>query len=169
LLTEVNVTAPSLYHHFGNREGLMVEAQAQRFLRSIRMDLPVLLSAINNSSTVADLQHVVKLAVSYRGDNSRINQRLQRLNALGGAYARPELAARIVEAHETMVREVATALRPFQDRGLIRADIDLEMVVAFYNGALLGGLLVELEPSELDANKWDVIMIDAMNHVLFGL
>ncbi len=169
LLTEVNVTAPSLYHHFGNREGLMVEAQAQRFLRSIRMDLPVLLAAINNSSTVADLQHVVKLAVSYRGDNSRINQRLQRLNALGGAYARPELAARIVEAHETMVREVAAALRPFQDRGLIRADIDLEMVVAFYNGALLGGLLVELEPSELDANKWDGIMVDAMNHVLFGL
>jgi hypothetical protein len=43
------------------------------------------------------------------------------------------------------------------------------MVVAFYNGALLGGLLVELEPSELDSNKWDGIMVDAMNHVLFGL
>lgn len=168
LLNEVDVKAPTLYHHFGSREGLIVEAQAERFLRSIRVGTAEIIDAFNNSTTIEDLKKAVRLAVSYRGDESRIQYRLQRLNALGAAYARPDLAVRIVEAHEAQVREVADAMRPFQAKGLIRSDIDIEMVIAWYNGALIGGLLVELEPSTLDANHWSVVMIDAIDHLLFG-
>jgi AcrR family transcriptional regulator len=168
LLNEVDVKAPTLYHHFGSREGLIVEAQAERFLRSIRVGTAEIIDAFNSSTTIEDLKKAVRLAVSYRGDESRIQYRLQRLNALGAAYARPDLAVRIVEAHEAQVREVADAMRPFQAKGLIRSDIDIEMVIAWYNGALIGGLLVELEPSTLDANYWSVVMIDAIDHLLFG-
>ncbi len=168
LLNEVDVKAPTLYHHFGSREGLIVEAQAERFLRSIRVGTAEIIDAFNSSTTIEDLKKAVRLAVSYRGDESRIQYRLQRLNALGAAYARPDLAVRIVEAHEAQVREVADAMRPFQAKGLIRSDIDIEMVIAWYNGALIGGLLVELEPSTLDANHWSVVMIDAIDHLLFG-
>jgi AcrR family transcriptional regulator len=169
LLNEVDVKAPTLYHHFGNREGLIVEAQAERFLRSIRLGTTEIIEAFNNSTSVDDLKKAVRLAVSYRGDKSRIEFRLQRLSALGAAYARPELAIRIVEAHELVVREVAKAMRPFQSQGLIRSDIDLDMVIAWYNGALIGGLLVELEPSTLDAEVWSDVMIDAIDHLLFGI
>ena len=168
LLNEVDVKAPTLYHHFGSREGLIGEAQAERFLRSIRVGTAEIIDAFNSSTTIEDLKKAVRLAVSYRGDESRIQYRLQRLNALGAAYARPDLAVRIVEAHEAQVREVADAMRPFQATGLIRSDIDIEMVIAWYNGALIGGLLVELEPSTLDANHWSSVMIDAIDHLLFG-
>ena len=168
LLNEVDVKAPTLYHHFGSREGLIGEAQAERFLRSIRVGTAEIIDAFNSSTTIEDLKKAVRLAVSYRGDESRIQYRLQRLNALGAAYARPDLAVRIVEAHEAQVRDVADAMRPFQATGLIRSDIDIEMVIAWYNGALIGGLLVELEPSTLDANHWSSVMIDAIDHLLFG-
>jgi AcrR family transcriptional regulator len=168
LLLEVNVKAPTLYHHFGNREGLIVEAQAERFIESIRVGVPEIIEAFQKSKTIQDLKNAVRLAVSYRGDQSRIEFRLQRLNALGAAYARPELAVRIVEAHEAMVRQVADAMRPFQTQGLIRSDVDIEMVIAWYNGALIGGLLVELEPSTLDPNRWADVMLDAIDHLLFG-
>ena len=168
LLREVDVTAPTLYHHFGSREGLIVEAQAQRFFTSSQVGIPEIIEAFEKSSSQDDLRDAVRLAVSYRGDASRIEHRLQRLNSLGAAYARPELAARIVEIHESFVRDIATAMRPFQERGLIRSDIDLEMVIAWYNGALLGGLLVELGPSTLRTSSWSDIMIDALEHLLFG-
>lgn len=168
LLEEVDVTSPTLYHHFGNREGLIVEAQAERFLRSSRVGVSEIIEAFNESRTVEDLKKAVRLAVSYRGDTSRVEYRLQRLNALGAAYARPDLATRIVDAQESVVREIAEAMRPFQMNGLMRADVNLEMVVAWYYGALLGGLLVELEPSTLDSDQWSVVMVDALDHLLFG-
>ena len=169
LLEEVDVKAPTLYHHFGSREGLMVEAQAERFLTSIRTGVPEVIAAFERSNSVEDLRGAVRLAISMRGDASRIRYRLQRLNALGAAYARPELARRIVEAHEQVVREVAAAMVPFQRRGLIRADINLEMVVALYNGALIGGLLVELDGATLDPREWETVMMDALDHLLFGV
>jgi len=168
LLQEVNVKAPTLYHHFGNREGLIVEAQAERFIQSIRVGVEETIKAFQKSSTIDDLKAVVRMVVGFRGDASRIESRLQRLNALGAAYARPELAARIVASHEATIREIAAAMRPFQQEGLIRSDIDLEMVIGWYNGALIGGLLVELEPSSLDGSQWSNIMIDALDHLLFG-
>jgi hypothetical protein len=59
-------------------------------------------------------------------------------------------------------------MRPFQTQGLIRSDVDIEMVIAWYNGALIGGLLVELEPSTFDPNRWADVMLDAIDHLLFG-
>lgn len=169
LLREVEVTAPTLYHHFGNREGLIAAAQAERFLQSSKVGIAEIIEAFEKSSTLEDLKNTVRLAVSYRGDASRIEHRLQRLNSLGAAYARPELAAKVVEIHESFVRAVAQSMKPFQEKGLIRSDVDLEMIVAWYNGALLGGLLVELGPSTLEADRWSDIMIDALDHLLFGV
>lgn len=168
LLKDVNVTAPSLYHHFGNREGLVVEAQAERFLRSIRVGVNEVVDVFNSCKTIEDLKGAVRFTLSLKGDAERTQYRLERLNALGAAYARPQLAAKIVEAHEAMVRDIANAMRPFQKQGLIRSDINLEMVVAWYNGSLIGGLLVELQPSALDPDDWNKTMIDALDHLLFG-
>lgn len=168
LLAEVQVTAPSLYHHFGSREGLMIEAQAERFAQSIQTGVAEFVTACLNATTADDIRAAVKQAVALRHDRARLEFRLQRLNALGAAYARPELAKKIVEAHESMVSETAEALRPLQMRGLIRSDINPEAVVAWYNGALMGGLLVEIEGSSLNPDDWDFVMLEAIDYVLFG-
>lgn len=168
LLREVGVSAPTMYHHFGNREGLILAAQVERFIRTLRTDFPIVIAAFNRSETVDDLKEAVRIAVTFRGDASRMERQMQRLNALGSAYARPELAAGIVKAHEDIVRQVADAMRPFQQRGMIRADIDLEMVVAWFNGTVLGAQLLEIAPSTLDISKWAEIMTDAVEHILFG-
>lgn len=168
LLNEVGVTAPTLYHHFGNREGLMLEVQAERFSRVMRADFPKFIEAVNNSKNEKDLRAAVRLAFTLRDDPARLMIRFQRLNALGAAYARPELAARMVTIHDELAKEVAAAMQPFQDKGILRKDIDLAMLVAWYNGAVVGKLLVDMAPSSLDTKQWAAIMSDALEHLLFG-
>lgn len=168
ILKEVGVTPPTLYHHFGNREGLIVEAQAERFSRMMRADFPKFIKAVQASKNKTDLRKAVGIAFSLRDDPKRLDVRFKRLNAFGAAYARPELAKRIVEIHDQFAMEIADALRPFQERGILRQDVDLEMVVAWYNGAVLGKLLVEVAPSRLDVEQWGKVMADAVEHLLFG-
>ena len=169
ILREVGVGAPTLYHHFGNREGLVLAAQAERFIRTLRTDVPLVIAAFDKCRTVEDLRTAVQFAVSLRGDRSNVERRLKRLNALGAAYARPELVDRITEAHDAMVKQIAAAMRPFQTKGMIRQDVNLEMVVAWYNGAVLGSLLVEMGRTTLHAEEWSVVMLDALEHLLFDL
>ena len=169
LLREVGVAAPTLYHHFGNREGLVLAAQAERFLRTLRVEVPLVIEAFNKCETIDDLRAALRFTVSLRGDRSNVQRRLRRLNALGSAYARPELAHLMIRAHDAMVKDVADSLRQFQTRGLIRNDIDLDMVVAWYNGSVLGSLLVEIDETVLDPDKWSEVMLDAVEHLLFGI
>lgn len=167
LLKQVGVTAPTLYHHFGSREGLIVEAQAERFSREMRKDFPKFINAVRNSQSIDDLRSALSIAFALRDNPKRNSIRLKRINAIGAAYARPELAKRIVEVHDALAREVAEALRPFQLSGIIREDIDLEMVVAWYNGAVLGKVLIDIAPTSLVADNWVTVMTDATNHLLF--
>lgn len=169
LLKTVGVTAPTLYHHFGTRQELMDEVQAERFNRTMRMDFPLFIEAVNASKTQDDLREAIRAAVTLRDDPSRLLRRFQRLNALGSAYARPALAQRIMEIHEQWAIDIAEALRPFQKSGLIRQDVDLQMLVAWYNGAAIGKLLVEIGESSLDVGQWNVIMSDALEHMLFNM
>ncbi len=168
VLKEVGVTPPTLYHHFGSREGLIVEAQAERFSRVMRTEFAIFIKAVNDSKNEKDLREAIKGAFAMRDEPKRFIVRFQRLNALGAAYARPELAKRIVEIHDSFALQAATALKPFQDKGILRQDVDLAMVVAWYNGAVIGKLLVEMAPSELAISEWGKIMADAVEHLLFG-
>ena len=93
----VGITAPSIYHFFGNREGLVAEAQAERFLRSFQeldrfLDLAVA-SVKSRDDTRAALRQLLKMIF----DPSRAQARQHRLAAMGSAEGRPELALRIAE------------------------------------------------------------------------
>lgn len=168
LLKQVKVTAPTLYYYFGNREGLILEAQAERFSRVMRMEFPQFIEALKSCTTADDVRAALKFAFAFRNEPNRAFFRLKRLNAIGAAYARPELAERIVQVHEELVREVAEAFKPFQISGVIRPDLDLEAVVAWYNGAILGKALVDIAPSSINADHWDDVMAEAVDHLLFG-
>ena len=80
----------------------------------------------------------------------------------------PSLAERITKAHDELATRTALALAPFQRKGIIRQDIDLRAVVAWYNGAVLGKNLVQIGNSDIDQAEWNRILVMATHAVLFG-
>lgn len=168
IVEAAGVTIPTLYHYFGSREGLIEEAQAERFIRILRSDVDVFIAQVETCETRADLEQALANLVGSLELPDRALMRWQRLNALGATYARPSLAERITKAHDELAAKTALALGPFQRKGLIRQDIDLRAVVAWYNGAVLGKNLVQIGNSEIDQAEWNRILVMATHAVLFG-
>lgn len=162
------VTIPTLYHHFGSREGLIEEAQAERFIRAFRSDVENLVAALADCTTKNDLVRELHRLFTARRETERSLVRWRRVNALGASFARPTLANKIVRAHDDLVTQVALALLPFQRQGFIRQNIDLRAVVAWYNGAVIGRNLIEISNSSIDANEWDRTLDEAVFAILFG-
>lgn len=168
LAESAGVSIPTLYHHFGSREGLIEEAQVERFIRALRRDAEALIQQLGRCKTKTDLIETIHQLFKNRKAKGRALTRWQRLNALGATYARPTLAERIVSSHDEFVTNIALALLPFQRKGFIRQDIDLRAVVAWYNGALLGKNLVQISESAIDLAEWDRVFDEAVFAVLFG-
>jgi len=162
------VSVPTLYHHFGNREGLIEEAQAERFIRALRFDAVTFRDAIKACSTREDLETALRDLFTSRDSDERTLERWKRLNALGATYARPDLAHRITRVHNELVTEIALAMLPLQRMGVVRQDIDLRAVVSWYNGAVLGKNLAQIPGSDIDVTQWERTMNEAIFAVLFG-
>ena len=168
LAIEAGTTPPTLYHYFLSREGLIEEAQVERFVRSISIDIDILVNQLKKAKTKEDLLKGIGELFARRDSAERKTLRWRRMNAVGATFARPSLAKRIAEAHNELVTRAAIALSPFQRQGIIRQDIDLRAVVAWYNGAVLGKTLSSLQGSDIDETQWERTMNEAVLHVLFG-
>lgn len=168
LAAEAGTTPPTLYHYFGSREGLIEEAQAERFFRSLIIDVDTLVAQLATASTEKQLRKAINDLFLRRDSADRVSVRWKRLNALGAAYAREGLEQRIAEMHNEVVTRMMLALTPFQRTGFIRRDIDLRAVIAWYNGAVLGKALVTMDGSNIDANQWERTMNEAVLFTLFG-
>ena len=168
LVEAAGVAIPTLYHHFGSREGLIEEAQAERFIRALRADADAFIQGVNACKTKKELIRVIQKLFDDLRLPERSEVRWRRVNALGASYARQPLAERIVKAHDEIVTQIALALMPFQREGIIRQDIDLRAVIAWYNGTVIGKALVEIAPSTIDVAQWDRTFNEAVFTTLFG-
>ena len=92
LTKSCNITAPSIYHFFGSREGLIDVAQAFRFSRGQRQLGDAFTTAIHqckNKTQFVELAHRF-LETMFAPDRRVI--RNSRLNVLGNAINRPALS-----------------------------------------------------------------------------
>lgn len=168
LAETVGVGLPTLYHHFGSREGLIEHAQAERFIRGLRENAVQLIALLENCTTKKELLAALSKTFDIRRSAQRSDIRWQRLNALGATYARPALAERITQEHDAIITQVALALLPFQRKGFIRADVDLVALIAWYNGIVMGKNLLEIGNSSVNVAEWERIADEAILHALFG-
>ena len=168
IAAEAGTTPPTLYHYFGSREGLIEEAQAERFARSITLDVGVLVQRLSTAVSRDDVRQALLELFRQRDTAEREAARFGRVNALGAAFARPTLARRISEINNNLASQAAGALAPFQRQGLIRQDIDLRAVTAWYTSSSIGKALVTLEGSDINVREWERTMNEAVLHVLFG-
>ena len=56
IVEEAGVTPPVLYYHFGNRDGLVIAAQIERYSRQIRQDIEAIGQRVSQCQSREELQ-----------------------------------------------------------------------------------------------------------------
>ena len=151
------ITAPSIYHFFGSREGLIDAAQAFRFSRGQLQLGNAFASAIHqckNKTQFVELAHRF-LATMFSFDRRAI--RNSRLNVLGNAVNRPDLSKELAEVQEESNVVVGEALRYAQSKGWVRDDFNGDMFAAWLVGMVNSRRLIEMNGVHPLSDEWDVI------------
>ena len=157
LTKSCNITAPSIYHFFGSREGLIDAAQAFRFSRGQLQLGNAFASAIHqckNKTQFVELAHRF-LATMFSYERRAI--RNVRLNVLGNAVNRPHLSKELAEVQEESNVVVGEALRYAQSKGWVRDDFNGDMFAAWLVGIVNSRRLIEMDGTHPLADEWDVI------------
>ena len=168
IVSTVGTQIPVLYRHFGNREGLVQAAQADRLHDAITSDLRYVSSLFETATTAEEFRSLVDVVLGIASDPERADVRAKRINMLGSTYARPALIAAVAQIQSRSVDGIAEVFAPAQQQGWIRPELDLSAFAAWFAGQMLGRILIELGDSQVDGEVWNELSASAVRHLLFG-
>ena len=151
------ITAPSIYHFFGSREGLIDAAQAYRFSRGQRELGLAFSTALYKCRSKKDLTELAHRFLDLMFAPERRATRNSRLNVLGNAIYRPELSKELAVAQDLSNKIVGDPLRYAQAKGWVRDDFNPEMFAAWLNGVVNSRRLIEMGSNHPHGSEWDVI------------
>ena len=138
------ITAPSIYHFFGSREGLIDAAQVYRFSRGQRELGLAFSTALYKCRSKKDLTELAHRFLDLMFAPERRATRNSRLNVLGNAIYRPELSKELAVAQDLSNKIVGDPLRFAQAKGWVRDDFNSEMFAAWLNGVVNSRRLIEM-------------------------
>ena len=167
IVEEAGVTPPVLYYHFGNRDGLVIAAQIERYSRQIRQDIDAIGKRLSQCQTREELQTAL-VDVWEKTLVGRQESRWRRVSVVGSAFARPELEAEVLRAQDEIVEGLVAVLQPCNERGWLRDGIDLPSAVAWQHGLLLSRVFIERGAQQGETDEWDQLTLEALQHAFFG-
>lgn len=169
---ECGVTAPVLYRLFGNREGLIVAAQAERYLRTFTVGSNFVaielgkrvMRCLSRDDVIAAMKWFLDTAMSPEGHR----QRLIRLEIVGSAATRPELMKVVAATQNELIEHYANVFEVAYEHGWVNPKIDRKAMVALWLGIILGRYIPEVSEGLVDGNQWDLLAKEAVLHLMFG-
>ena len=157
LTKSCDITAPSIYHFFGSREGLIDAAQAYRFSRGQRQLSDAFASAIHTCKSKTQFVELAHRFLETMFAPDRRIIRNSRLNVLGNAVNRPALSKELALVQDESNKVVGESLGYAQTKGWVRDDFNTEMFAAWLNGMVNSRRLIEMNGTHPLGDEWDVI------------
>jgi AcrR family transcriptional regulator len=168
ILQEVGVSPSSLYYHYGNLAGLVEAAQVERFRRANLNNAIEVRQRIELVESVDEFKKLVDLLIKNFLGSHRSIPRLQRANALGSAFGRPELLQLLGESQAEALNIGVEAIELAQQKGFVREDLNARAFVAWFDSQSFGRVLVELTQDEELGDNWNNLATEAVYQLLFG-
>jgi len=167
IVAAAHVGKQSIYHYFGDRDGLVIAAQAERYRRSVLTGIDLLMEGLLECVTEDDyaqlLLTVASAATRLGGDRRRL-----RIQALGSAATRPTLQAAIREAHRTSVAALAKVFAFGQRRGWVPNTYSASTLSALWFDLVTGHHVSENYADDEDHEAINSATVDVFAILLFG-
>lgn len=145
IVKQAGVSITSLYHHFGDRHGLIEAAQAQRFLQVFAENSASMVQVLDQVQSQDEMITVFRDAVALlQGPRNRA-LRATRSSILGSALVDASLLQRVSLIQNEQVKEFAKSISRLQDIGVIRNDVSPDAVSFWIIGTIYGRVLSEVD------------------------
>jgi AcrR family transcriptional regulator len=161
------VKRPSIYYFFGDREGLIVAAQTERYRRTLLFGMRDQYKAVRALETHEQFIEFVSAWMAAISTPDGEHRRSVRMQVLGSAASRPELRDAVEAADSEASEQFAMVIAVAQDRGWTGRRFDPEVAALWWFGMVNGRFLVEGSRSAADRQAWDEIATEAIVR-LFG-
>ena len=141
---EAGVTQGMVSYYFKDREGLISEANIERFATAGVQDISFLVDAARNVKSRAEFVELLRMSTRAIVSPERAVNRRVRTSVIGSVANRPDLQANVVKVLDQLIGGTAEVVRIAVERGIISTTLDpraiAEIVIAYTQGLIVADL-----------------------------
>lgn len=152
----------SIYHHFGDRDGLIVAGQVRRFARYAEAEIAALSDIVRNARDSAAFRRAIRTLTTQTSSDLRRAERWARIAVLGSTVGRPGLHEEVRRLQTRLTDEFQAHIAQGQARGFFRSDLDARSVAHFVEAYSLGRALNDLDEHAVDDADWERVVWAAL-------
>ncbi len=159
----------SIYHFFGNREGVVEAVRVYRFHPTWEDDLAAMRAVNDHVESLDQLMDAVEQLQTEYVRAERNGVLWQRVAAIGSAQSRPSLQAVLAQKQQEQTAAFEDMIRGLQAKGIAGAAVDVHAAAVFLQAFTFGRILSVLDGTgDLSPEAWSRTARRAVEAVLRG-
>lgn len=143
-----DVSVATLYHYFGDREGLVVAARLKQYAGSTGIYFEEFAKAADATSNAAEFAALVRIFFEHSVADSNRATRFLRAEIIGSSRTRPQLASSLREIQADHVERLADVFQNARERGFVTKAIAPRDIAEFALAVHVGSVLPDLVAGE---------------------
>jgi AcrR family transcriptional regulator len=162
VLRKSKISKGSLYHHFGNKNGLLVAVETQQFIKYLDEQNTLLRNLVETRKSASDFLTLMTRFMEISGLPENRDLRKKRIRAITVAAHDRDLSEFIKTEQINGSLYLAQTLQIAKDRGWIKPDVDVLAASYWIQGLFMGHIMLDIaEIKDLD-KAWNSISVDAI-------
>lgn len=159
----------SIYHFFGNREGVVEAVRVHRFHPTWDEDLAAMQAVNDHVESLEQLLDAVEQLQTDYVQAERDGVLWQRVAAIGSAQSRPSLQAVLAQKQREQTAAFEDMIRVLQSKGIAGGSIDVRAAAVFLQAFTFGRILSVLDGTDSPTpEEWSRTARRAVEAVLKG-
>lgn len=158
-----NVSIGSIYHHFGDRDGLIRATYVHQFASSVREDIGSVKRFIAKMHTIQEIiEHYGEMNQFLVSHFGRLPAS-ERAAIIGNTTGRPLLHRALAEVQHELTNSLTEVMQLLQDRKMLKPHLSARAAAVIALGLLHGRVIAELDTDPVADVEWNQAMLSALS------
>lgn len=168
VIEESGVSRSSVYHHFGNRDGVLAAIEIGRFTNFMMTGVVAVRELLSEMSDIEEwLTAIDEMLISGNSTDAR-TQRVQRVSTLVVAQENEKLMSALAKVQMEGTKHLAETLQMAVSRGLMHPTAPTLGIAYIFQSILVGRILVDLDEDPEANSAWVAAGISSLRHLING-
>ena len=162
------VSIGSIYHHFGDRDGLIRATHAHNYAVVIENDIPVVTDFMNSVTSTTQLADRYDEMFTFVKQHFTTQSALERAAIIGTTIGRPAMQAELSRVQHQLNERTTEVLKIASERGMLKGHLNPRAAAMVILGLLLGRAVAELDSEPVSDDEWATAALSAAGGMFNG-
>ena len=156
-----NVSIGSIYHHFGDRDGLIRATYVHNFAVNIQEDIARAKRFMDKMHSTKEIAEHYDEMIEFLVDHFKHVPADKRANIIGNTTGRPLRRAALAEVQHGLTEQLTEVMQLLQDRKMLKPHLSPRAAAVMVLGMLHGRIVAEIDTNPVSDLDWNQAMISA--------